>query len=41
MCTLNYAFNANNLAGLVYKILTDKVERIPAIYSNELAEFAQ
>jgi hypothetical protein len=35
---LNYAFQANNLAGLVYKILTNQVERIPNIYSDNLAD---
>ena len=38
LCTLNYAFQANNLAGLVYKILTNQVERIPAVYSDVLAD---
>lgn len=35
---MQYAFNANSLLGLVYKIVKDKVERIPAIYSKELSD---
>ena len=41
LCTLNYAFQANNIGGLVVKILTNKVERIPNKYSNNLAELVE
>ena len=38
LCTLNRAFTADNLLGLVYKIVQDKYEPIPAHYSKELAQ---
>lgn len=41
LCTLNYAFQANNIGGLVVKILTNQVERIPNVYSNNLADLVQ
>jgi len=37
MCTLNHAFNANNLLGLVWKIVQKKHPPIPKKYSVELA----
>lgn len=36
LCTLKHAFSADNLLGLVYKIVQDKYEPIPAIYSSDL-----
>lgn len=33
LCTLKHAFAADNLLGLVYKIVQDKHEPIPSIYS--------
>lgn len=36
LCTLKHAFSADNLLGLVYKIVQDKYEPIPSIYSTEL-----
>lgn len=36
LCTLKHAFNAENLLGLVFKIVKDKVEPIPDIYSDNL-----
>ena len=36
LCTLKHAFDANNLLGLVYKIVKDKVENIPDFYSTDL-----
>jgi NIMA (never in mitosis gene a)-related kinase len=36
LCTLKHAFSADNLLGLVYKIVQDKYEPIPACYSPEL-----
>ena len=36
LCTLKHAFNAENLLGLVFKIVQDKQEPIPNIYSQEL-----
>lgn len=36
LCTLKHAFDANNLLGLVYKIVRDEVPDIPNIYSKDL-----
>jgi NIMA (never in mitosis gene a)-related kinase len=36
LCTLKHAFSADNLLGLVYKIVQDKYDPIPACYSKEL-----
>jgi len=36
LCSLNYAFQANNLLNLVFKIVKDKVPKIPSTYSNDL-----
>jgi NIMA (never in mitosis gene a)-related kinase len=36
LCTLKHAFSADNLLGLVYKIVQDKYEPIPSSYSKEL-----
>lgn len=36
LCTLKHAFAANNLLGLVYKIVQEKQESIPSIYSEDL-----
>eukprot|EP00929_Paragymnodinium_shiwhaense_P032452 TRINITY_DN1797_c0_g1_i1.p1 TRINITY_DN1797_c0_g1~~TRINITY_DN1797_c0_g1_i1.p1 ORF type:complete len:656 (-),score=177.80 TRINITY_DN1797_c0_g1_i1:74-2041(-) len=36
MCMLKHAFSADNLLGLVYKIVSDKYEPIPAMYSQAL-----
>lgn len=36
LCTLKHAFSADNLLGLVYKIVQDKYEPIPAHYSADL-----
>lgn len=36
LCTLKHAFSADNLLGLVYKIVQDKYEPIPTCYSKEL-----
>lgn len=36
LCTLKHAFSADNLLGLVYKIVQDKYDPIPAHYSQEL-----
>lgn len=36
LCTLKHAFSADNLLGLVYKIVQDKYEPIPSHYSKEL-----
>lgn len=36
LCTLKHAFSADNLLGLVYKIVQDKYEPIPSCYSTEL-----
>ena len=38
LCTLKHAFEANNLLGLVYKIVRDKQDPIPSIYSPELSQ---
>lgn len=36
LCTLKHAFNAENLLGLVFKIVQDKQDPIPEIYSADL-----
>lgn len=38
LCTLQRAFTADNLLGLVYKIVQDKYEPIPDHYSDDLKE---
>lgn len=38
LCTLKHAFSANNLLGLVYKIIQEKQEPIPSIYSEHLKQ---
>ena len=38
LCTLKHAFSANNLLGLVYKIIQEKQEPIPGFYSNDLRD---
>ena len=36
LCTLQHAFHAENLLGLVYKIVQDKHDPIPSSYSDEM-----
>jgi NIMA (never in mitosis gene a)-related kinase len=36
LCTLERAFNAKNLASLVFKIIKDDVKSIPNTYTKEL-----
>jgi serine/threonine protein kinase len=36
LCTLKHAFSADNLLGLVYKIVQDKYDPIPDCYSPDL-----
>lgn len=36
LCMLKHAFSADNLLGLVYKIVSDKYEPIPGMYSSAL-----
>ena len=36
LCTLKHAFTADNLLGLVFKIVSDKHEPIGPSYSDEL-----
>lgn len=36
LCTLKHAFSADNLLGLVYKIVRNEYEQIPKLYSQEL-----
>lgn len=38
LCTLKHAFSASNLLGLVYKIIQEKQEPIPAFYSEHLKQ---
>ena len=38
LCTLTHAFNAENLLGLVFKIVQEKQEPIPEQYSKELKD---
>ena len=37
LCTLKHAFVADNLLGLVFKILREKYEQIPSVYSQEIS----
>ena len=37
LCTLEHAFQADNLLGLVFKIVKDQAEPIPSRYTPELA----
>lgn len=41
LCTLTHAFNAENLLGLVYKIVQDQYEPIPNRYSQDLNSLVQ
>lgn len=41
LCMLKHAFSADNLLGLVYKIVSDKYEPIPKLYSKELNALIQ
>lgn len=41
LCMLKHAFSADNLLGLVYKIVSDKYEPIPKMYSPKLNELIQ
>ncbi len=36
LCTLQHAFSAENLLGLVYKIVEGKIDPIPSMYSSDL-----
>ena len=36
LCTLKHAFTADNLLGLVFKLVSDKHEPIPSNYSDDL-----
>lgn len=36
LCTLKHAFSAENLLGLVFKIVQDKQDPIPTTYSADL-----
>ena len=38
MCTLRHAFDANNLLGLVWRIVQESYPPIPSHYSVDLAE---
>jgi NIMA (never in mitosis gene a)-related kinase len=38
LCCLKHAFSATNLLGLVYKIVQDKIDPIPEIYSTDMWE---
>lgn len=38
MCTLNFVFDANNIFGLLMKIVQEKVPKIPNDYSKELSD---
>lgn len=38
LCTLKHAFHAENLLGLVFKIVQDKQEPIPDHYSNDMQD---
>ena len=37
LCTLKHAFVADNLLGLVFKILRERYEAIPSVYSAEIS----
>lgn len=41
LCMLKHAFSADNLLGLVYKIVSDKYEPIPKMYTPELNNLIQ
>jgi NIMA (never in mitosis gene a)-related kinase len=41
LCTLKHAFSADNLLGLVFKIVREKNEPIPKHYTPELSRFVQ
>eukprot|EP00930_Biecheleria_cincta_P071509 TRINITY_DN59001_c0_g1_i1.p1 TRINITY_DN59001_c0_g1~~TRINITY_DN59001_c0_g1_i1.p1 ORF type:complete len:683 (+),score=140.64 TRINITY_DN59001_c0_g1_i1:148-2196(+) len=41
LCVLKHAFSADNLLGLVYKIVSDKYEPIPERYSTQLNTLIQ
>lgn len=41
LCVLKHAFSADNLLGLVYKIVSDKYEPIPKMYSHNLNTLVQ
>ena len=41
LCTLKHAFEANNLLGLVFKIIKDKQDAIPSMYTSELNNLIQ
>lgn len=38
LCTLQHAFSSENLLGLVFKIVQDKQEPIPDMYSQDLKD---
>jgi NIMA (never in mitosis gene a)-related kinase len=38
LCSLKHAFHAENLLGLVFKIVQDKQDKIPDIYSEGLQD---
>ena len=40
LCTQKHAFAANNLLGQVYKIVQEKQEAIPSVYSTDLRDLA-
>lgn len=41
LCTLEHAFSADNLLGLVYKIVQDKHSPIPDLYSEDLKKIVE
>ncbi|CAG9333213.1 unnamed protein product [Blepharisma stoltei] len=41
LCTLKHAFSADNLLGLVFKIVTERAEPIPSYYSPQLRSIVQ
>ena len=41
MCMLKHAFDANNLLGLVWKIVQETYPPIPSIYSKDLRTLIQ
>ena len=41
LCTLEHAFQADNLLGLVFKIVKDQAEPIPSRYSADLADLVK
>lgn len=36
ICTFNHAFDANNLLGLIFKIMGAEIQKLPSIYSLDL-----